>query len=97
MGRQLRAAQLKPLLKHLNPKIIVGMGKHGWGAIREVFGLLEAPAGITLAAGRSWTTPQCTIFAVGHCSGLGLANRPMNTQIQDWKRIGVFYKTLIDR
>ncbi len=89
-------AHLRPLIEKLRPRIVVGMGKHGWTAVRRVLGLSAAPAGITLAAGQSWTTLKCTIFAVGHCSGLGLVNRPMGLQIDDWKRLGFFYRTLIE-
>ena len=80
---------LAPLLAHLVPPIVVGMGSHGWRAVRQVLKLEAAPSTLKDAAGRSWKVAGgMDVFAVGHCSGLGLVNRRWETQIEDWRRIG---------
>jgi uracil-DNA glycosylase len=85
---------LSPLLRLLSPKIVIGMGKHGWSAVRQAFGLSSTPSSIGQAAGRSWRVNDQAICAVGHCSGLGLVNRPMQQQCKDWEQIGSFYAAL---
>jgi uracil-DNA glycosylase len=80
---------LRPLVRYLNPPIIVGMGRHGWAAVRRVFALEDAPARISHAAGLSWSAAdQSRIFAVGHPGPQGLTNRPWPQQLADWRRIG---------
>jgi uracil-DNA glycosylase len=80
---------LASLIRYLNPKIIVAMGKMGWRAVRRVFALAQAPPAITVAAGQSWGLETGTrVFPVVHCSGLGMVNRPWPQQVADWQRIG---------
>jgi uracil-DNA glycosylase len=79
---------LSPLLELLRAPIVVAMGRHGWSAVRQVLELSLAPERIAEAAGKHWTaTSGQEVFAVGHCSGLGLANRSWSTQVTDWKAI----------
>ena len=80
---------LVPLLKLLNPPVVVGMGNCGWQAVRLAFELRDAPRPISAAAGANWLSADRTqVFAVGHCSPLGLINRPWARQLEDWRRIG---------
>lgn len=80
---------LLPLLRWLTPPVVVGMGSCGWRAVRQVFALQQAPRPISMAGGSRWTATDGTqVFAVGHCSPLGLINRPWPQQILDWRRIG---------
>jgi uracil-DNA glycosylase len=80
---------LRPLLNWLGPPVVVGMGNYGWRAVRQAFALHQTPRPISAAAGSCWTTPdRRQVFAVGHCSPLGLINRPWAQQIADWRRIG---------
>jgi uracil-DNA glycosylase len=80
---------LRPLVAWLAPPVVVGMGSCGWRAVRQLFGLLRAPRPIAFAAGRAWVSADRTrVFAVGHCSPLGLITRPRPRQILDWRRIG---------
>ena len=82
---------LAPLLGHLLPQAVVAMGGPAWRAVQEVFPGIGLPSGIKDAAGRSWVSPAgCGVFPVGHCSGLGLANRPWQQQLADWRVIGRF-------
>jgi hypothetical protein len=65
------------------------MGSCGWRAARQAFRLQQAPQAISAAAGSRWVSEdQTQIFAVGHCSPLGLINRPWPRQLADWRRIG---------
>lgn len=80
---------LLPLIKALMPQIIVGMGRHGWLAVRSALQMQNVPSSIGEAAGKSWILPsQMRVFAVGHCSGLGLVNRNWAMQMLDWRKIG---------
>ena len=81
---------LEPLLSQLRPPLIVGMGRHGWAAVRQALKLRNTPERISEAAGCSWSAPGGQqVFAVGHCSGLGLVNRPWQEQVADWRKIGL--------
>jgi uracil-DNA glycosylase len=87
--RECTARHLLPLLQLLGPPIVVGMGACGWRAVRQVFALSQAPPAISAAAGCCWISQNLTqVFAVGHCSPLGLINRPWQQQAVDWRRIG---------
>jgi uracil-DNA glycosylase len=80
---------LVPLLRWLKPPVVVGMGNCGWRALRQAFALTQAPRTISAAAGSWWLSENRTqVFAVGHCSPLGLINRPWLQQVLDWRRIG---------
>jgi uracil-DNA glycosylase len=79
---------LRPLVRLLNPSIIVGMGNAGWRAVRAAFALKDAPRLISRAAGSCWVADGTRVFAVGHCSPLGIINRPWPEQLADWQRIG---------
>jgi len=86
---------LKPLIAHLRPAIVVGMGGHGWRAVRQLFQLRHLPVNLKPVAGSAWTaSDQTRVFAVGHCSPLGLANRCWEDQLADWRRIGDAIATL---
>jgi hypothetical protein len=80
---------LIPLLAHLKPPVVIGMGGWGWRAVRQALALHEAPRHISQAAGLSWRAADRTqVFAVGHCGPLGIINRPWLQQLADWRRIG---------
>ncbi len=82
---------LRPLLLYLQPPVVVGMGNAGWQAVRQVFALDAAPRRVSDAAGSSWAAADGTrVFAVGHCSPLGVINRRWPQQLEDWRRIGAF-------
>ena len=86
---------LVPLLGWLHPPVVVGMGSCGWRAVRRAFALPQAPRTISLAAGSRWNAADGTqVFAAGHCSSLGLINRPWPQQLVDWRRIGAAVATV---
>ncbi len=80
---------LIPLIEWLNPPVVVGMGGCGWRAVRQAFALRVTPRAISAAAGGTWLAQTgVRVFAVGHCSPLGLINRPWSQQTADWRGIG---------
>ena len=80
---------LRPLVHHLKPPVVVGMGSCGWRAVRRVLALHHTPERISHAAGSSWISADRTcVFAVGHPGPQGLTNRPWPQQAADWRRIG---------
>lgn len=87
--RNCSANYLRPLIDFLRPVVTVGMGSNGWMAVRHALNLSDLPRGISEAAGGMWRiSPDHAVFAVGHCSGLGLANRSWAQQVLDWREIG---------
>jgi len=83
------ATHLVPLIRYLRPPVVVGMGSHGWRAVRRVYALHDAPQPIARAAGSTWVATDATrVFAVGHPGPLGLINRRWLQQLADWRRIG---------
>jgi uracil-DNA glycosylase len=87
--RNCATKQLRPLIEQLQPTIVVGMGSHGWRAVRSAFDLKDAPKKLSEVAGQSWKLGESFVFAVGHCAPQGLANRPITVQEEDWRRIGL--------
>jgi len=86
---------LAPLLRLLRPPIVVGMGRHGWQAVRQALALNETPARIMQAVGSTWLAADGTrVFAVCHPGPLGLTNRRWPEQLADWQRIGAALATL---
>lgn len=86
---------LRPLVLKLKPPVVVAMGRPAWLAARCAFELADAPANISAAAGGPWKTKSGILaFAVAHCSGLGIRNRPWERQLEDWSRIGKALKQL---
>jgi hypothetical protein len=80
---------LLPLANYLKAPIVIGMGAKGWRAVRKVLQLPHTPPQILRAAGGLWNTPAGTrVFAVVHCSNLGIRNRSWLQQVADWRRIG---------
>ena len=83
---------LSHLIKYLSPKVVVGMGYYGWMAVRDVVKFVDSPPEqIGRAADHGeWVslTGAPRVFAVGHCGQLGLAQRPLEKQENDWRRIG---------
>ena len=87
--RKCAQKHLSPLLDHLRPQFVVAMGRHAWNAMWLRYPAMGMPKGIKEAAGRCWLAPDgIRVFAVGHCSGLGLVNRPWEQQLSDWQAIG---------
>jgi hypothetical protein len=87
--RACAAHHLRPLIDRLRPPIIVAMGRPAWLAVRVALGIEDAPEKISDAAGGMWrVNSYFRVFAVGHCSRLGIRNRPWQMQLEDWSRIG---------
>src|SRR5262249_40354121 len=88
-------AHLVPLLRLLQPPVVVGMGSRGWQAVRQAFALHKAPLAIMQAAGGGWIAGDGThVFAVCHPGPLGLTNRAWPEQLADWRRIGEALDTI---
>jgi hypothetical protein len=64
------------------------MGRHAWRATCIALEIRNAPQAIGKVAGAEWDADGIKVFAVGHCGPLGLKNRRLPTQENDWARIG---------
>ena len=82
---------LQPLIDIVDPKVIIAMGKEAYECTSDAFGvprvklLLQA-----LNQGPVKLLGSKLLFPVFHCGGLGLANRPLSKQLDDWRRIASY-------
>ena len=84
---------LKPLLNAISPRYIIALGSKAYESIlvsngvkqKEIAKISSICGGqpIKLASGQF-------LFPVFHCGGLGLANRQIGIQFEDWKNIKEF-------
>jgi len=87
---------LQPLVHIIDPKIIIAMGKEACECLSfainlpTVFSMVHA-----LEASPLKTRDSRLVFPVFHCGGLGVANRPLVKQLEDWKRIKPFYENFL--
>lgn len=83
---------LKPLIDIIEPKVVVTLSRQAYLGVRAAFQLktskrlsevVQYDHGIEL-------TKDCVLFPRYHCGGLGLANRNIENQKQDWQKIRVY-------
>ncbi len=78
---------LIPLLQILQPEIIVTLGTVAYQAIAEVYSLPINPLKVLIQNNPVQLDETINLYAMYHCGGLGLANRPLLTQMLDWQKI----------
>lgn len=77
----------KPLIDIINPKIIITMGTTAYNAVSIIYRLEKKPLKELIVNNPIVLNDNKKLFAVYHCSGLGLINRNLETQLEDWKKI----------
>ena len=86
-------AFLNPLLNLINPKYIIAIGSKAYESILLSYGFLKKDiVNISSVCGGEPIKlgNEQYLFPVFHCGGLGLANRQIGIQFEDWKNIHEF-------
>lgn len=83
---------LYPLIEIIKPKIILTLGTVPFKAIKRVYKLKQKPVLRELINQNPIILDSTKIFAFYHCGGLGLANRKLDIQKEDWIRINEYIK-----
>jgi hypothetical protein len=82
---------LRPLIDIIDPKVIIAMGKEAYECVSDAFEIPHAKSLLqALEEGPTKLPGAKFLFAVFHCGGLGLANRPLSKQLDDWRRIASY-------
>ena len=82
------------LINIIQPAHIIVMGEYAYRMMRFVYPQLENFSTMPEVIGNNLKREklligkkQTSLFAVAHCSPLGLSNRPREKQVEDWKSI----------
>lgn len=78
---------LKPLIEIIEPNIIITLGVHAFKAIKRIYRLKQKPVLKNLVSISPIEVDNKKIFAFYHCGRLGLANRNLDMQKEDWNKI----------
>jgi uracil-DNA glycosylase len=85
---------LRPLIDIVDPKVVIPMGKEAYYCVFSAFGAPRARSLLqALDESPSELPGSKLLFPVFHCGGLGLANRPLSRQLDDWRRIARYVQT----
>ena len=86
-ARESTNAFLDPLLKLINPQIIITLGKVAYDEIAYLYSLPKYPLKSLIKQNPIALHDSKRLFAMYHCGRLGLANRNLILQKRDWKKI----------
>lgn len=79
---------LRPLIDIVEPRVIITMGKDAYACVCLAFGIDSVKSmQQALEKGPIELPNSKLLFPVFHCGRLGVANRPLNEQMKDWRRI----------
>jgi hypothetical protein len=82
---------LRPLIDIVDPRVIIAMGKEAYECVCDAFEVGRARSmRQALEKGPVELPNSKLLFPVFHCGGLGVANRPLNKQLEDWSRIACY-------
>lgn len=90
-GKECTNEFLKPLIEIIDPKIIITLGTYAFKAVKDLYKLNEKPVLKDLIIKDPIEVKDKKIFAFYHCGGLGLANRKLELQKEDWNKINDYY------
>lgn len=82
---------LRPLIEIVQPNAVICLGGRAYQSVLRAFNKKPRAIGGAVESGEP-VQLDCgiVVFGVFHCGGLGLAQRNLNAQIGDWKRIGEY-------
>ncbi len=80
---------LIPLLHIINPKIVITLGAVAYEAVASIYSLPVKPLRELVANNPIQLNETMRLYAMFHCGGLGVANRSLALQEQDWQKIQV--------
>lgn len=85
---------LRPLIDIIDPKVVITMGREAYECVCNAFGTPRVKSmREALEQGPVELPGSKLLFAVYHCGGLGLANRPLSKQLEDWEKIASYVQT----
>lgn len=80
-----------PLIEIIHPRLIVTLGASAYKALRFLFPYLPyEPMNNLLKYPPFHLTGKRILFPMTHCGALGTANRSMEEQLKDWKKIAPY-------
>ena len=82
---------LKPNIEIIKPKIIITLGVNAYKALTYIYGLKNERLIQLIEKNPKKLANGILVFAMYHCGGLGLANRKLELQKSDWKKIKQYY------
>lgn len=85
-GKECTKVFLEPLIEIIKPKIIITLGKYAFKSVKDLYKLKEEPVLKNLINKNPIRVDNKIIFAFYHCGGLGLANRKLELQKEDWNK-----------
>lgn len=82
----------RPLLRDtidiVTPRAVVALGARAWDSLQRACGLAPIPLGLAVDEAPRAGAGGLQLHARYHCGGLGLVARPLNRQVEDWRRLG---------
>lgn len=78
---------IKPLIDIINPPIIIAMGSAAYFTIAKIYGLRKKSLSKVVDENPISLNDGKKLFVMYHCSALGTANRKLELQKKDWKKI----------
>jgi hypothetical protein len=85
-----RVEFLEPLLKIIEPRVIIPIGTKATKTLGRLFGFPGGSHASMVASSPIRTSAGPLVFPVYHTGGLGLRNRPKAKQVEDWLRIKAY-------
>lgn len=77
---------LKPLIDIIQPKVIITLGKIAFGAVARIYNLKKENMS-KLVEKSPILIGNKKIFPMYHCGSLGIRNRSLEMQKQDWRKV----------
>lgn len=86
-GKECTKEFLEPLIEIIEPKIIITLGTYAFKSVKDLYKLKEEPVLKKLITKNPIEVDDKKIFTFYHCGGLGLANRKLELQKEDWNKL----------
>lgn len=88
----------RELVEILEPKVIICLGKNTYHGVLDSLGLdkdnlMKQSYNTFLNSGKNYrcyktaSDFKCKVFAMAHCGGLGVRNRCIDKQVDDWRQV----------
>ena len=78
---------IKPLIDIIKPKVIITLGRMAYQVMSIIYSLEKKSLKKLVESDPIILPGNIKLFALYHCSGLGLISRNFETQLEDWKKV----------
>ena len=84
------ASNLRQTIELVRPRAVASLGALAWRGVCHAYELPNTPLSAAIKASPQSPSPPGgpALFAFAHCGRLGIAQRPLIQQEQDWARLG---------